>query len=173
MSPLIKYESRKADGNLQIWVQFKGNFAHRWDTVKRQRITWGIHRQIYQISIMGEKKKAKYPLWTRIQVRLLSFLNRTRKVPFTLQFFKGHSPVKVKRMAPRGRACPFLLCFLSQGTGGCLVHLQVPMTHGTPAGFSQQKAPWDGGDGIASPRTASGGTSVAPKALLTVVPTSS
>lgn len=172
MPPLIKHESRKADGNLQIWVQFKGNFAHRWDTVKRQRITWGIHRQIYQISIMGEKK-AKYPLWTRIQVRLLSFLNTTRKVPFTLLFFIGHSPVKVKRMAPRGRACPFLLCFLSQGTGGCLVHLQVPMIHGTPAGFSQQKAPWDGEDGIASPRTASGGTSVAPKALLTVVPTSS
>lgn len=119
------------------------------------------------------KKKAKYPLWTRIQVRLLSFLNTTRKVPFTLLFFIGHSPVKVKRMAPRGRACPFLLCFLSQGTGGCLVHLQVPMIHGTPAGFSQQKAPWDGEDGIASPRTASGGTSVAPKALLTVVPTSS
>lgn len=79
-----------------------------------------------------KKKGAKYPLWTRIQVRLLSFLNRTRKVPFTLLFFKGHSPVKVKRMAPRGRACPFLLCFLSQGTGGCLVHLQVPMVHGTP-----------------------------------------
>lgn len=89
----------------------------------------------------GGKKKAKYPLWTRIQARRLSFLNRTRKVPFTLLFFKGHSPVKVKRMAPRGHACPFLLCFLSQGTGGCLVHLQVPMIHGTPAGFSQQKAP--------------------------------
>lgn len=173
MPPLIKYESRKADGNLQIWVQFRGNFAHRWGTIKRQRITWGIRREIYQISIMGKKKQAKYPVWTRIQVGLLRFLNRTRKVPFTLLFFRGHSPVKVKWVAPRGPACPFLLCFLSQGTGGCLLHLQVPISHRTPAGFSQQKAPWDGEDGIASPQTASGGTSVAPKALLTMVPTSS
>ena len=121
----------------------------------------------------GEEKQAKYPLCTRIQVELLRFLNRTRKVPFTLLFFRGHSPVKVKWVAPRGPACPFLLCFLSQGTAGCLLHLQVPISHRTPAGFSQQKAPWDGEDGIASPQTASGGTSVAPKALLTMVPTSS
>ena len=122
----------------------------------------------------GKKNRLdKYPLWTRIQVRLLSFLNRIRKVSFTPLFFKGHGPVKVKRMAPRGRACPFLLCFLSQGAGGCLLHLQVPITHGTPAGFSQQKAGCDGEARTVSLQTASGGTSVAPNALVTVVPASS
>lgn len=79
------------------------------------------------------KKKKKGQISSGQEYKLgFSAFNRTRKVPFTLLFFKGHSPVKVKRMAPRGRACPFLLCFLSQGTGGCLVHLQVPMVHGTP-----------------------------------------
>lgn len=71
MPPLIKYESRKADGNLQIWVQFRGNFAHRWGTIKRQRITWGIRREIYQISIMGEKKNR--PNILSVQEYKLSF----------------------------------------------------------------------------------------------------
>ena len=153
-----------------IQGQFCSQVRYHYETKNHLGDTQGNIPNIYH---GGKKKQANYPLWTRIQVKLLSFLNRTRKVPFTLVFFKGHSPVKVKWVAPRGRACPFLLCFLSQGTGGCLLHLQVPISHRTPAGFSQQKAPWDGEDGIASPQTASGGTSVAPKALLTMVPNSS
>lgn len=118
-----------------------------------------------------QNRLAKYLLWARIQVRLLSFHNRTRKVPSAPLFSKGHSLVPVKLFAPRGLACPSLLCILSQGTDPCRLHSQAPMSAGLLLG-SNRRLHWMEKNSIPS-LTASGGTSVLQRPLMTMVPTPS
>ena len=64
-----------------IQGQFCSQVRYHYETKNHLGDTQGNIPNIYH---GGKKKQANYPLWTRIQVKLLSFLNRR-----ALQFLKG------------------------------------------------------------------------------------